>query len=81
MSPEPERVRLYTGSALTISLNGEPHEIAGPVTITALLAELNIDPRSVAVEHNRLVVKRGRYDETVVGSGDTIEIVNFVGGG
>ena len=42
---------------MTIRLNGEPFEIAGPVTISALLAELNIDPRIVAVEHNVVVVK------------------------
>ena len=66
---------------MTIRLNGEPFEIAGPVTITALLAELNIDPRIVAVEHNVAVVKRQQYDATVVRDGDEVEIVRFVGGG
>jgi thiamine biosynthesis protein ThiS len=62
-------------------LNGEPFEIAGPVTISALLAELNIDPRIVAVEHNVAVVKRQQYDRTIVNEGDEVEIVRFVGGG
>jgi len=66
---------------LTIRLNGEPHEIAGPVTISALLADLNVDPRRVAVEHNLVIVKRDRYDSVMIGDGDEIEIVNFVGGG
>jgi sulfur carrier protein len=66
---------------LTIRVNGEPYDIAGPVTISALLARLNIDPRRVAVEHNLVVIKRDRYDATTVGAGDAIEIVNFVGGG
>jgi len=66
---------------LTIRLNGEPYEIAGPVTISALLAALNIDPRIVAVEHNIVVVKRHHYDDRVVREGDEIEIVRFVGGG
>jgi thiamine biosynthesis protein ThiS len=66
---------------LTIRVNGEPMEIAGPMTLTALLAELNIDPRRVAVEHNLSVVKRTLYDDVVVREGDRIEIVNFVGGG
>ena len=55
--------------------------MAGPLTIAALLAQLNIDPRLVAVEHNIEVVKRHRYDTTMVNEGDEIEIVNFVGGG
>jgi thiamine biosynthesis protein ThiS len=66
---------------LTIRLNGEPFDIPGPVTISALLAELNIDPRIVAVEHNVVVVKRQQYETTMIGEGDEIEIVRFVGGG
>ena len=66
---------------MTIRLNGDLFEVAGPLTITALLAQLNIDPRLVAVEHNVEVVKRARYDTTMVNEGDEVEIVNFVGGG
>ena len=66
---------------MKISLNGEPHELAGPLTLTALLAQLNVDPRRVAVEHNLAVVKRAHYDSTHIQDGDEVEIVNFVGGG
>ena len=66
---------------MTIQLNGERFELTGPLTIGALLAQLNIDPRLVAVEHNIEVVKRHRYDTTMVNEGDAVEIVNFVGGG
>jgi thiamine biosynthesis protein ThiS len=66
---------------LTIRLNGEPYEIAGPTTITDLLVLLQVDPRRVAVEHNLVVVKRDRYDSTRIDAGDEVEIVNFVGGG
>jgi sulfur carrier protein len=66
---------------LTIRVNGEPFEIAGPVTISALLATLEIDSRLVAVEHNLIVVKRAHYDSVTVNEGDEVEIVKFVGGG
>jgi thiamine biosynthesis protein ThiS len=66
---------------LTIRLNGEPYEIAAPLTISDLLATLDIDPRRVAVEHNLVVLKRDRYDSTIVDNGDEVEIVNLVGGG
>jgi sulfur carrier protein len=66
---------------LTIRLNGEPHELAEPLTIAALLATLGVDPRLVAVEHNLRIIKRDRYAETMVAAGDEVEIVNFVGGG
>ena len=62
-------------------MNGEPYELAGPLTITALLNQLGIDPRRVAVEHNQIVVKRGVYESTRIEERDEVEIVNFVGGG
>jgi len=64
-----------------ITLNGEPHELAEPLTIARLLATLEIDPRRVAVEHNLVIVKRAAYHTTTVHPGDQVEIVNFVGGG
>jgi thiamine biosynthesis protein ThiS len=66
---------------LTIRLNGEPHELPGPITIAELLGRLDIDPRRVAVEHNLTIVRRERYAATTIGEGDEVEIVNFVGGG
>jgi len=64
-----------------IQLNGEPYEVAGPLTVSALLALLSIDPRTVAVELNRRVVKRARYAEAMVEEAAEVEIVAFVGGG
>lgn len=66
---------------MTILLNGDPHELPGPLTVAELLGRLEIDSRRVAVEHNLTIVKRAAFDETVVREGDSIEIVNFVGGG
>lgn len=66
---------------MTIVLNGDSFELGGPVTVTELLARLDIDARRVAVEHNLAVLKRTAFDRTLVREGDQIEIVNFVGGG
>ena len=66
---------------VTISLNGEPYGIDGPLSVASLLERLQIDSRRVAVELNLEVVRRARYHETLVGPGDQVEIVNFVGGG
>ena len=66
---------------MTISLNGDPYEVAGPLSVSELLATLDIDPRRIAVEHNLVVLKRAAFDQTIVNAGDQIEIVNFVGGG
>jgi thiamine biosynthesis protein ThiS len=66
---------------LLITLNGEPYELDQPLTIADLLARLAIDARRVAVEHNLTIVRRSTFADTVVQEGDTVEIVNFVGGG
>jgi sulfur carrier protein len=64
-----------------ITLNGEPHELPAPLTVTELLSRLQIDARRVAVEVNLTVLKRATFESTMVREGDHVEIVNFVGGG
>jgi sulfur carrier protein len=66
---------------MTITLNGDPFELPGELSVTALLEQLNIDSRRVAVELNLTVLKRAVFGETIVRAGDEVEIVNFVGGG
>ena len=66
---------------MRITLNGERYELDEPITVAGLLARLEIDPRRVAVEHNLTLIKRHTFPEVVIGDGDTLEIVNFVGGG
>ena len=66
---------------MTITLNGDPFDLSGPVTVAQLLASLDIDARRVAVEHNLVVIKRAAFDATLLSEGDSVEIVNFVGGG
>ncbi len=66
---------------MTIRLNGEPYELTGPVSVSALLDLLDIDARRVAIEHNLTVVRRDAYATTTVNARDEIEIVNFVAGG
>ena len=66
---------------MVITLNGERYEIDEPISVAGLLARLEIDPRRVAIEHNLTIIKRQTFPEVVIGEGDTLEIVNFVGGG
>jgi thiamine biosynthesis protein ThiS len=66
---------------VVITLNGEPFELDGPLSVADLLARLSIDPRRVAVEHNFTILKRQLFQDTLIHEGDQVEIVNFVGGG
>jgi thiamine biosynthesis protein ThiS len=62
-------------------LNGEPHELPEGTTVAAMLAALQLAPGRVAVERNREIVSRDRHARVVLGDGDRVEVVTFVGGG
>lgn len=62
-------------------INGERRDVPHGLTLAQLLTQLDLNPRAVVVEHNRTIVRRDRLDEVLVGDGDQIELVHFVGGG
>jgi thiamine biosynthesis protein ThiS len=64
-----------------ITLNGERYELERPLSVVELLSRLDIDPRRVAIEHNLAIIKRHTFSDVIIDEGDTVEIVNFVGGG
>lgn len=67
--------------SIQIQLNGEPVPLPEPLTVHALLGVFELDPRTVAVELNRVVVRRAAYADTLVNDRDEVEVVAFVGGG
>ena len=66
---------------ISVTVNGEKRSIPEGLTLLGFLAHLEIDPRMVVVEHNRVIVRRVGLDGVRVGDGDEVEIVTFVGGG
>lgn len=66
---------------MRISVNGEERTFDGVADVAALVAELGLDPRKVAVERNLEIVPRSTYAATALAEGDRIEIVTFIGGG
>jgi thiamine biosynthesis protein ThiS len=66
---------------MKLILNGNTSEFKGVRTVSELLKDLNIEPLRVAVEVNFEIVKKPEYALKELKEGDTVEIVNFVGGG
>jgi sulfur carrier protein len=64
-----------------ITVNGKPREIEAGSTVADLLTQLGLDPRAVAVEHNRVIIKRETYADALLNDGDHLEVVRFVQGG
>jgi sulfur carrier protein len=65
---------------MQITVNGDARDIPDGETIRALIARYNLTADKVAIELNRRLLRAERYD-TVLKSGDQVEIVTFVGGG
>lgn len=66
---------------MKITLNGDSRELPGPLTVQALLDELQIPAGRVACEVNLKIVRRAQYPETQIQEGDTVEIIQAIGGG
>ncbi len=66
---------------MRVRVNGEEREIPEGASVPVLLAALGLEPARVAVERNRLVVRRASWAETTLAEGDELEILTFVGGG
>jgi sulfur carrier protein len=67
---------------MIIQINGEAAEISGGVTVTALLAERDVEmPDMVSVELNGEILSRVDFDATTVKEGDKVEFLYFMGGG
>jgi sulfur carrier protein len=66
---------------MEIFVNGETRQIGEGATVLLLLRELSLPETRVAVERNRSLVRKAEFADTVLGEGDLIEIVTFVGGG
>ena len=66
---------------MQLKINGETRRLDGPRTVAALLAELGLDARKIAVERNLEIVPKSAYERTGLSDGDQLEIVHFIGGG
>jgi thiamine biosynthesis protein ThiS len=66
---------------MRVIINGEPRDIPDGMFVTGMLAHLGLDANRVAIERNRDILPRTRWNETPVQANDSYEIVQLVGGG
>lgn len=66
---------------MQVTINGQSHELAAPLTVADLLAELSLSGRRLAVERNGEVLPKSLHAGTSVADGDRFEIIVAVGGG
>ena len=66
---------------IQVTVNGSAHRLAGAMDLAALLGELKLAGKKIAVEKNGEIVPRSVHASTLVADGDQLEIVVAVGGG
>jgi sulfur carrier protein len=66
---------------MQLTVNGEPVQLSDGATVAALLDRLEVRAARVAVEVNRVVVRREQHATYRLADGDRVEVVTFVGGG
>ena len=66
---------------MQLIINGQPQTVQEGLSLSDLIAQLNMKAERVAVERNGVIVPRNDWARTPLQSGDRLEIVHFVGGG
>ena len=66
---------------MQISINGQARSAAEGLTVAALLGELELLGKRLAVEVNEDVIPRSEHPAYVLCDGDRVEIVHAIGGG
>lgn len=66
---------------ITVSVNGQPCQFEAPLDIAALLQQLELTGKRLAVERNGEIVPKSQHGSTAIADGDRLEIVVAVGGG
>ncbi len=66
---------------ISIKVNGETLTIEQDLTVSDLVLQQQLVPERVAIEYNRFILSRSRWNETILKPEDQLEIVHFVGGG
>lgn len=64
-----------------VRINGEEREAYDGLTVEEMLEREGFQKGRIAVEINGAIVSKQTYQDTIVHSGDVIEVVSFVGGG
>jgi len=67
---------------MQVQINGSVMELSSKIeTVAQLMEHLDLKSPIIIVEHNKNILQKEDHKTTIVEDGDTIEFVQFVGGG
>jgi thiamine biosynthesis protein ThiS len=66
---------------ITVIVNGATRQLPQPISISALIEEMGMAGKRIALERNGEIVPRSTFAAQHLADGDKLEIVVAVGGG
>jgi len=66
---------------ITISINGATRQLPDSTSVAALIEEMELTGKRIALERNGEIVPRSRFATQQLADGDKLEVVVAVGGG
>lgn len=66
---------------ITIQLNGEQMEVGTPISLAALLANNELDKGRFVAVVNDEVIPKSTHDDTVLNTGDVVDVMTPITGG
>ena len=66
---------------MTVILNGEKYDMAENMSVLDLLNEKGVNPDRVVGEYNKNIVPKSDFANIKIAPNDTLEVLEFVGGG
>ena len=66
---------------MQLNINGQPRNVTAPLNIGQLLQQLELAPERVVVELTREILTPDTQADIQLNDGDSLELIQFVGGG
>lgn len=66
---------------MQVKVNGEMREMAEGTTLLELIRSLGLETKVMAAAVNMQIVKQDAWESAPLHEGDTVELLDFVGGG
>ena len=66
---------------MKVTINGTSKEFTNNLRLKDTILQFCKDSKHVIAELNGEIIKKARWEEVTLQDGDTVELVNFVGGG
>ncbi len=66
---------------ITVNINGATRQLPDSTSVAALIEEMGLTGKRIALERNGEIVPRSLFAEQQLADGDKLEVVIAVGGG